>query len=73
MTHSMTFIYLACQTCQAKIHCDRCGEDVTNSLLQMDGVENVELNMVTKTCSIGGSFDIDDLECKLEDLGFLID
>lgn len=72
MTHSMTFIYLACQTCQAKIHCDQCGEDVTSSLLQMDGIEKIELNMVAKTISISGSADMDDLECKLEDLGFLL-
>ena len=73
MKHSMSFIYLACQTCQAKIHCDRCGEEVAQSMLQMNGVESVEINMITKNIAISGSVDMDDLEIKLEDLGLLLD
>ena len=73
MTHQMTFTYLACQTCHAKIHCEHCGEEVSQSLLQMSGVDSVELNMITRRLSVSGSFDIDDLEIKLEDLGFLVD
>ena len=73
MTHQMAFTYLACQTCNAKIHCDRCGEEVSQSLLQMNGVDDVEINMITRRISVSGSFDIDDIECKLEDLGFLVD
>ena len=46
---------------------------MAHSLLQMDGVEAVELNMITKTISISGSANMDDLEIKLEDLGFLLD
>ena len=73
MTHQMEFTYLACQTCQAKIHCERCGEEVSQSLLNMSGVDSVELNMITRRISISGNVDFDDLECKLEDLGFLLD
>ena len=73
MNHQITFLYLACQTCQAKIHCEQCGEDVTNSLLQMGGVDSVALNMVAKTLAVSGNISGDDLEMKLEDLGFLID
>ena len=73
MNHQITFLYLACQTCQAKIHCEQCGEDVTNSLLQMGGVDSVALNMVAKTLTVSGNISSDDLEMKLEDFGFLID
>lgn len=73
MNHQITFLYLACQTCQAKIHCEQCGADVTNSLLQMGGVDSVALNMVAKTLAVSGNISGDDLEMKLEDLGFLID
>ena len=73
MTYRMTFQYLACQTCTAKIHCDRCGEEVAQSLLRLDGVDNVEINMVAKTISVTADADPDDIECKLEDLGVLVD
>ena len=73
MNHQITFLYLACQTCQAKIHCEQCGADVTNSLLQMGGVDRVALNMVAKTLTVSGNISSDDLEMKLEDFGFLID
>ena len=73
MTYQMTFQYLACQTCQAKIHCDRCGEEVKQSLLRLEGVDSVELNMVAGTISVSASADPDDIECKLEDLGILVD
>lgn len=73
MTYQMTFQYLACQTCQAKIHCDRCGEEVAQSLLRLDGVDSVTLNMVARTISVSASADPDDIECKLEDLGVLVD
>ena len=73
MTYRMTFQYLACQTCTAKIHCDRCGEEITEALLRLDGVDDVALNMVAKTISVTADADLDDIECKLEDLGVLVD
>lgn len=73
MNHQVTFSYLACQTCQAKIHCDRCGEEVAGSLMNMDGVERVEMNMKAKSLVVSGDVDVDDLEIKLEDLGLLVD
>lgn len=73
MNHQVTFSYLACQTCQAKIHCDRCGEEVASSLMNMDGVERVEMNMKAKSLIVSGAVDVDDLEIKLEDLGLLVD
>lgn len=73
MNHQITFLYLACQTCQAKIHCEQCGADVTNALLQMDGIDSVAINMVAKTLSVSGNISSDAVEIKLEDLGFLID
>ena len=73
MTYQMTFQYLACQTCTAKIHCDRCGGEVAQSLLRLDGVDDVEINMVAKTISVSASADPDDIECRLEDLGVLVD
>ena len=68
----MTFTYLSCQTCQAKIHCEKCGEEVRESLLRMGDVDRVEINMTAKTLLVDGNVESDDLEDKLEDLGLLI-
>lgn len=73
MTYQTSFIYLACQTCQAKIHCEKCAAEAREALLRMDGVDGAEVDMVTKTLSVSGNAEIDEVEIKLEDLGLLVD
>ena len=73
MIHQVSFIYLACQTCQAKIHCDQCGETLSQSLLQRSGIIQADLNMISKIATIDSSLPADDLEICLEDLGVLMD
>ena len=69
----LRFTHLACQTCQAKIHCERCGEDTAQALLQLDGVVSAQVDMTTQTMCITGSIPTHTLEEKLEDLGFWIE
>ena len=73
MTHCMTFKFLACQTCQAKIHCDQCGEDVVAKLRNHGITGSIDLNMTARSIAVDTDMDIDDLEILLEDLGLLVD
>ena len=73
MKHNLSFVYLACQTCQAKIHCDECEEKLISALQQKDGIDTVTLSMKTKQCSVEGSADLDDVEIILEDLGLFLE
>ncbi len=73
MTHRMTFKFLACQTCSAKIHCDQCGEEVVSKLRQHGITGSIDLNMNAKAIAVDTDMDIDDLEILLEDLGLLVD
>ena len=73
MNHSMTFNFLACQTCHAKIHCDQCGEDVIAKLRNHGITGAIDLNMAAKSIAVDTDMEIDDLEILLEDLGLLVD
>ena len=39
------YSYLPCQFCVGKSHCARCGEEIRQSLLNMDGVTDAELDV----------------------------
>ena len=69
MNYQTSFTYIPCQTCTAKIHCEQCADTVTQSLLQISGVTNAEVDMVKKQASVESSLDPDDLDEYLEDLG----
>ena len=73
MTHRMTFQFLPCQTCSAKIHCEQCGEDVVAKLRQHGIAGSIDMNMNAKSIAVDTDMDIDDLEILLEDLGLLVD
>ena len=39
------YSYLPCQFCVGKNHCARCGEEIRQALLRMDGVADVEMDV----------------------------
>ena len=39
------YSYLPCQFCVGKNHCAQCGEEIRQALLNMDGVEGVEMDV----------------------------
>lgn len=73
MKHDLSFVYLACQTCQAKIHCDECEEKIVCALRQKDGIDTVTLSMKTKQALVEGNADLDDVEIMFEDLGLFLE
>lgn len=73
MIHQLFFTYLACQTCQAKIHCDQCGISLSQSLLQTNEIVQADFNMTSKMVTLASSLNLDEIEIRLEDLGILID
>ena len=64
--------YMKCQTCDAKIHCDRCSKELEESLMRSWAVESVKLDMNKKLVYITGE-DEDDLLDALYDLGIFTD
>ena len=64
--------YLKCQTCDAKIHCDRCSKELEESLMRSWAVESVKLDLQRKLVYITGE-DEDDLLDALDDLGIFTD
>ena len=69
MDHQISFTYLPCQTCSAKIRCDQCSDLVVTSLMQIEGIVNAEVNMVKKQLAVNGAMELGKLEEYLEDLG----
>ena len=69
MENQISFTYLPCQSCSAKIHCDQCSDLVAASLINMQGVASAAVDMVKKQLTVSGTMDLDELEERLEDLG----
>ena len=69
MKNPISFTYIPCQTCSAKIHCDQCSDQVAASLRKMAGVVHVDVDMVKKQLAVSGTLDPDMLEECLEDVG----
>ena len=73
MNHRILFTYIPCQTCNAKIHCDQCAKEMTDSLLKLDGVSGVVIDMKNKVATVQCAMDRDDLEACMEDVGLFPD
>ena len=69
-TYDVTF--LKCQSCDAKIHCDRCSEEAAEKLLRHAGVSAVRLDLKKKTVTIAGD-DEDVLLDALDNEGIFAD
>lgn len=66
------FIYLDCQKCKERIHCDFCENHLGEALMRIRGIRSAEIQMATKCLSIDTDLDMDTLEEDLEDIGIFI-
>lgn len=62
--------YLACQSCTAKIHCEKCAAELTERLQKQRGVSDVQIDIPARRMSLQtDGLDEMDLLDMLEDAG----
>lgn len=66
--------YLACQSCTAKIHCEKCAAELTERLQKQRGVTDVQIDIPARRISLQtDGLDEMDLLDMLEDAGVFAD
>ena len=66
--------YLACQSCTAKIHCEKCAAELTERLQKQCGVSDVQIDIPARRMSLqADGLDEMDLLDMLEDAGIFAD
>ena len=67
------YSYLPCQSCVGKNHCEQCGEEIRQSLLAMDGVAAVEMDVPARRLrlTLKGA-DPDDIIDRADALGVFL-
>lgn len=66
--------YLACQSCTAKIHCEKCAAELTERLQKQRGVSAVQIDIPARRMSLqADGLDEMDLLDMLEDAGIFAD
>lgn len=66
--------YLACQSCTAKIHCEKCAAELTERLQKQRGVSDVQIDIPARRMSLQtDGLDEMDLLDMLEDAGIFAD
>ena len=66
--------YLACQSCTAKIHCEKCAAELTERLQKQRGVSDVQIDSPARRMSLqADGLDEMDLLDMLEDAGIFAD
>lgn len=69
-----TITYLACQSCTAKIHCEKCADELTERLQKQSGVADVRIDIPARRMSLqADGLDEMDLLDMLEDAGIFAD
>ena len=73
MVTTCDYSYLPCQFCVGKNHCEQCGEDIRKSLLGVDGVAEVRMDVPARklTLTLDGA-DFDDVCDAAEVLGVFL-
>ncbi|MBQ8506839.1 MAG: hypothetical protein IJ466_05365 [Clostridia bacterium] len=51
MKYEFSFTYLSCQSCTAKIHCEKCAEEIMDRLL-LRGIEAAEIDIANKQIAV---------------------
>ena len=67
------FTYLACQSCTAKIHCEKCAAELQERFLKEDGVDTIAFDIPNKKLSVQARLDEMDLLDLLEEVGIFAD
>ena len=66
--------YLACQSCTAKIHCEKCAAELIERLQKQRGVSAVQIDIPARRMSLqADGLDEMDLLDMLEDAGIFAD
>ena len=69
MNYIFSVSYIACQKCKTKIYCDRCENQLEESIMKINGTRSVSLQLLKKALSIDTDLNEDDLLDELENLG----
>lgn len=69
MTHTYKISYIACQSCQSKVHCDECEKRLEEAIMRLSGVHGASVQLSRKTLLVDGQTDEDTLLDALEDIG----
>ena len=51
-TVTLDYSYLPCSFCVGKNHCAQCGEDIRQSLLKLEGVRRVEMDVPARKLTL---------------------
>lgn len=71
MKYNYTISYLPCQSCQAKVNCERCAQNIADGL-KKHGIDGAEINIPQNALCVETDADGDTLEEYLEDLGVFV-
>lgn len=70
MVYSFTYTFMECQSCTAKIHCEECGQKVSDTLKKQEGIHIISQDGKKKELTVETeSMDEDDVLDILEDAG----
>lgn len=74
MNYEFEITYLACQSCTAKIHCERCGADLVERLLKKGGAATICIDIPKRHMTLQSDhWDEMDLLDAMEDIGLFAD
>lgn len=66
--------YLACQSCTAKIHCEKCAAELAERLQKQRGISDMQIDIPARRMSLqADGLDEMDLLDMLEDAGIFAD
>lgn len=68
------FTYLSCQSCVAKIHCEKCQDEIADILRARPGVTAAEVNIPARTMTVtcDDAADPDDIEDAMDAIGVFL-
>ncbi len=73
METTCKYSYLPCQFCVGKNHCEQCGEDIRQSLLGLEGVEAVTMDVPNRSLTLQYyDTDFDDIADQADALGVFL-
>ena len=73
MNYTCDYSYLPCQFCVGKNHCEKCGEEIRQALVNLDGVAGVSIDAPSRklTLTLDGA-DFDDIADQADALGVFL-
>ena len=74
MTYTYDIEFFKCGTCTSKIHCEKCGAEIADTLQKMDGVVDAGLNIPENTAFVEmkDGYDDEDVVDALDNMGVFV-